>query len=84
MVGAGEFAGGRRFCRGEEVFRWRGVTIQTASGQTVPVAMLENGCGEDELAVKLGRVLGLDGRRNGLERQLMGNLAEVIQAANGK
>ncbi|HUX76695.1 MAG TPA: hypothetical protein VMY40_08665 [Anaerolineae bacterium] len=50
----------------------------------VLVAVLDNGWGEDELAAKLGRVLDLNGRRNGLERQLVGILAEAIQAVNGK
>jgi hypothetical protein len=40
--------------------------------------VLENGWGKDELAAKLGRVLDLNGRRNGLERQLLGILAEAI------
>jgi len=48
------------------------------------VAIFENGWGPDELAAKLERVLDLNGRRNGLESQLVGILAEAIQAVNGK
>jgi hypothetical protein len=69
---------------GGGVFRRRGVTIQTAGGQMVLVAVLENGWGEDELAAKPGRVLDLNGRRDGLESQLVGILAEAIQAVSGK
>jgi len=57
---------------GGGVFRWRGVTIQTAGGQMVLVAVLQNGCGADELAAQLGRVPDLNGRWNGLEGQLVG------------
>jgi hypothetical protein len=53
-------------------------------GQMILVAVLENGWGEDELAAKLGRVLDLNRRRNGLGSQLVGILAEAIQAVNGK
>ena len=67
------------FHLGGGVFCWRGVTIQTAGGQ---VAVLENGWGEDELAAKLGRVLDLNGRRSGLETQLVGISAEAIRAVN--
>ena len=83
-VGAGEFIDGREFYLGGGVFPCRGVTIQAPGGQMVLVAVLDNGWGEDELAAKLGRVLDLNGRRNGLERQLVGILAEAIQAVNGK
>jgi hypothetical protein len=44
--------------------------------------VLENGWGEAELSVKLGRVLDLNGRRNGLESRLVDILAGAIQAAN--
>ena len=40
--------------------------------------------GEDELAARVGRVLNLNGRRNGLGSQLGGILAEAIPAVNGK
>jgi hypothetical protein len=40
---------------GGGVFRWRGVTIQTAGGQMILVAVLENGWGEDELAARQGK-----------------------------
>jgi hypothetical protein len=69
---------------GGGVFHWRGVTIQTAGGQMVLVAVLENGWGEDELAAKLGRVLDLNGRRNRLESWVVGILAEVIQVVSRK
>ena len=49
----------------------------------VLVAVLENGWDEDEHAAKLGRVLDLNERGNGLERQLVGILAEAIRAVNG-
>ena len=42
--------------------------------------MFENGWDEDELAAKLGRVLDLNGRRNGLESQLVGILADILAA----
>jgi hypothetical protein len=48
------------------------------------VAIFENGWAPDELAAKLGRVLDLNGRRNGLDSRLVGILAEAIQAVNGK
>jgi plasmid stability protein len=48
------------------------------------LAVLDNGRDEDELAAKLGHVLDLNRRRNGLESQLVGILAEAIQAVNGK
>jgi hypothetical protein len=35
----------------------------------VLVAVLENGCDEDELAAKLGRVLDLNRQTSGLERK---------------
>jgi hypothetical protein len=66
------------------VFRWRGVTIQAGGGQMVLIAVLENRWSEDELATRLGQVLDLNGRRNGLERQLVGILAETIQVVSGK
>ena len=69
---------------GGGVFRWRGVTIQISGCQMVLVAAHDNRWGEDELAAKRGRVLDLNGRRNGLERQSLGILAEAIQAVNGK
>jgi hypothetical protein len=47
----------------------------------VLVAVPDNRWGEDELAVKLGRVLNLNGRRNGLESQLAGILAETLADA---
>jgi len=50
----------------------------------VLVAVLDNRWGEEELAAKLGRVLDLNGRRNGLERPTVGILAQAIQAVNGK
>lgn len=50
----------------------------------VLAAVFENGQGPDYLAAKLGRVLDLNGRRNGLESQLVSILAETIQAVNGK
>jgi plasmid stability protein len=50
----------------------------------VLVAVFENRRGPDELAAKLGHVLDLNGRRNGLERQLVGILAETIQVVSGK
>jgi hypothetical protein len=50
----------------------------------VLVAIFKKGWGPDELAAKLECVLDLNGRRNGLERQLVGILAEAIQAVNGK
>jgi hypothetical protein len=62
---------------GGEIFRWRGITIQTAGGQMVLVAVPENGWGEDELAAKLGRVLD-NGRRNGLESQLVDSRGHLV------
>jgi hypothetical protein len=50
----------------------------------VLVAALEKGRGVDDLAAKLERVLDLNGRKDGLESQLVGILAEAIQAVNGK
>jgi hypothetical protein len=50
----------------------------------VLVTVFENGWGPDELAAKPGRVLDLNGRRNGLEGQLVDILAAAIQAVNGK
>ena len=50
-------------------------------GQMVLVAVPDNRWGEDELAVKLGRVLNLNGRRNGLESQVAGILAETLADA---
>jgi hypothetical protein len=52
--------------------------------QMILVAVFENGWAPDELAAKLGRVLDLNGRRNGLDSRLVGILAEAIQAVNGK
>ena len=63
------WAGGFRL--GGECFRWHGVTIQTTRGQMALVAVLENGWGEGELAAKPGRVLDLNGWRNGLQGQLV-------------
>jgi hypothetical protein len=40
--------------------------------------------GEGELAAKLGRELDLNGRRNGLEKQLVGIPAGALQTVNGK
>ena len=84
------------FPRSREIHLGQGVSLgrgtfplarrhhQIAGGQTVLVAVLENGWGEDELAAKLERVLDMNGWRNGLESQLVGILAEAIQAVNGK
>ena len=82
MWQTGVFRWAGEFRLGGGVFRWRGITIQTAGGQMVLVAVLENGWGEDELTAKLGRALDLNGWRNGLESQLVAILAEAIQAVN--
>ena len=47
------------------------------------VAGLEDG-GKDAFVAKVGRVLELNGRGNGLETQLAGILAEAMQAVNRK
>ena len=78
--GPEDFAWAGESCRGRGVFRWRGVT--SAGSQMILVTVLENGWSEDELAAKLERVLDLNARRNGLESQLVGILAEAIQAVN--
>jgi hypothetical protein len=69
------------FRLGGGVFRRRGVTIQIAGGQVVLVVVLENGWGEDELAANLGQVLDLNRQTSGLERQLVGILAETLADA---
>jgi hypothetical protein len=63
---------------GGGVFRWHGVTIQAAGGQMVLMAVLDYRWGEEELAAKLGCVLDLNGRKNGLESQLVSTLTAVI------
>jgi hypothetical protein len=58
--------------------------IYTANSQMISVAIFENGWGPDELAAKPGHVLDLNGRKNGLESQLVDILAGVTQDVNGK
>jgi hypothetical protein len=72
------------FRSGGEIFRWRGVTIQITGGQLAVIAVLANEWGEDKLVAELGRAPDLNRRRNGLEGQLVGILAEAIQAISGK
>jgi hypothetical protein len=73
---------------GGGVFRWREDHLtdwpSANDSQMVLVAVFENRWAPDELAAKLGQVLDLNGRRNGLERQLVSILVAAIQAVNGK
>jgi hypothetical protein len=79
---------GRGASLGPGSFRWGGDYLtgwpSANDSHMVLVAAFENGRSPDELAAKLGRGLDLKGRRNGLERQMVGILAEAIQAVNGK